>query len=159
MNGAIEKKIEEFYHNALLSDLDVTAYGYRPVQNLALKEKLKLYTQSLPHIVKINTEKTLNSNKSDEFESEVNGSFRFCKQAKLRKTSKLDDNMDLNLMSKEEIFEEATKSQTFLCAASFVYPPKPVIFTSKLEHDRFCRGFSTCWNPICLLFICSRTRK
>lgn len=148
-NETTEKKVYDFAQNAIISDLQVVAYSYRPVQHPILGKKIRglsrsdAYYISLPppqidltHAPLPLTESPIVSLASSPNSPQTRASLstpqlntRNKKRLhKDRLVSKLDTatiDVQLQSASASEICKELTKGQTFLCAASFVYPPKP----------------------------------
>ena len=147
-NESIERKIYEFSTNALISDLQIVGFSYRPLQNKTLWNKIRAQARSQPYYIYLPPPRSAEQTKvitgptsftdspikmSTTTESAMpsphsippSASSKLKKRSNLdRLVSKIDADGAIQLQE-QELCKEITKSQTFLCAASFVYPPKP----------------------------------
>ncbi|KAI8899738.1 hypothetical protein BC833DRAFT_584440 [Globomyces pollinis-pini] len=118
LNEVVEKKILEFQQNAIICDLEVVAYSYRPLQNLLISSQIKALEAKKCHVVALKTDVKLESDPVTPIDKKPTKRLN-----RNRQISKIDS--DTTLPSDTELVEEITKGQTFLCASSFIYPPKP----------------------------------
>ena len=120
-----EKRIFDFLQNAVLSDQEVIAYSYRPIQSPALIPVIKNLSRSKPYHIEL---EEYNFSRHDYQEGEPKIESRHSIPEKRSVTFRGISKVDLDDgVNSEELLVELTKSQTFLCASSFVYAPKPVI--------------------------------
>jgi hypothetical protein len=138
LTDPIRQKILEFANNAIISDLQVMGFAYRPIQNPEVIEMVKKLKREQPYKVVLddrNVETVTFKVENDHdqiFQSPVEMEKDFdpnrVSRTKLRSKvgNRLDSLVDTaNRLTAEEMCIEVTKSQTFLCACSFVHPPKP----------------------------------
>lgn len=138
MNAIVEKKIFEFHQNALISDLEVVTYSYRPMQNSNLWNQFRnlkngdpayicLPSQSFnPAVQNLKVEQAPQTHSpAESFSSAPDSAERKVKKRKNRDRVLSRVDVEEDILNQQEIFTEITKGQTFLCASSFVYPPKP----------------------------------
>ncbi|KAJ1549648.1 hypothetical protein HK405_006518 [Cladochytrium tenue] len=101
MTETVERKIYEYYQNAISSDMRVVAYSYRPVPHYNINMKVKnIYFEDKD----LDVEAPL---------VDITTSRRF---------SDIDQAFEGN---DEDFFREVCKGQTFLGLAAFSYEPKP----------------------------------
>jgi magnesium-transporting ATPase (P-type) len=143
MNELVEKKIFEFCRNAIIMDLEVVAFAYRPVQNSRYHSQIKKLIRSEPYFVNLPPNvpvplsipvRIVNEPLSDsplEQTPITKDELPSHPTEKKIKRRKYRDRMNSKLDSEDStlgdmgIFTEITKGQTFLGAASFEYLPKP----------------------------------
>ena len=111
----------------MLSDQEVIAYSYRPIQSPALIPVIKNLSRAQPYHIELE-EYNFSRHDYTEADKQVSGSRPSIPEKRsitFRGISKVDLDDDVE---SEELLVELTKSQTFLCASSFVYAPKPVCY-------------------------------
>ncbi|KAI9353342.1 hypothetical protein DFJ73DRAFT_325651 [Zopfochytrium polystomum] len=101
LSESVERKILEFYQNAVLNDMQVVAYSYRPVPFYNVNMKVK--NAYIEDHAGVETSDVIDGLRQGQF-SAVDSAF--------------DGNDELFL-------QEVCKGQTFLAIASFSYEPKP----------------------------------
>ncbi|KAJ3314149.1 hypothetical protein HDV04_000872 [Boothiomyces sp. JEL0838] len=135
MNENIERKIFEFQQNAIINDLQVVAYSYRPIQNSSHWNHIKtmnpneVYYLSLaatiPETGHILDKETVESpSRMSQPQAPDNSVQKLRKRLDRERALSLVDN-DATELLEQDFCIEITKGQTFLCAASFIYPPRP----------------------------------
>jgi phosphoserine phosphatase len=144
-NESIEKKIYELATNAIISDLQVVGFSYRPLQNPPLWSQIRSLKRKDPYYIYIPNAPPINQAKIIHDTSLMDSPVKLSttdsvapsasphnmNPSKIKKRTNLDrlvsklDSQVLANLHETEICKEITKGQTFLCAATFVYPPKP----------------------------------
>ncbi|KAJ3045042.1 hypothetical protein HK097_001311 [Rhizophlyctis rosea] len=126
INEDVEKKILEFYQNAILADSQVVAFAYRPIQTSAIHPSI--YTK--PHIpiyleLPDQQESSANGSSNDVSSSVVKTPEKNKSRPLWRKAlSRIDGPLDLRGGEEKGYYQEAVKAQTFLGMASYAYQPK-----------------------------------
>ncbi|KAJ3071154.1 hypothetical protein HDU98_005730 [Podochytrium sp. JEL0797] len=141
MTDAVEKKIFEFYHNAVYNDMQVIAYSYRPIPSSNTARNLTTKTASY---VERNASFELfpakNTEEDELLRSEVAGSSRW-KNKMSRIASIIDSPLYADTLEPEAYLREVLRCQTFLGMAALFYEPKQnisnVIEDLKLAGIRF----------------------
>ncbi|KAI8842809.1 hypothetical protein BJ741DRAFT_528519, partial [Chytriomyces cf. hyalinus JEL632] len=147
MTEAAERKIFEFYQNAVHSDMQVIAYSYRPVADaVARRLSSHSYIFNAPlHPSAIKNETPIISEKASTDATEVPTLRRRKPQRSNMTASVIDspvftENM-LESTTETTYIREVLKCQTFLGLAALFYEPKPnisnVIEDLKLAGIRF----------------------
>ena len=112
------------------------AYSYRPIQSPALMPVIRNLSRLDPYHIELVEyhPSRMHLNYAQEETSESGTAMQEKRRITFRGMSKVD--LDDNVQS-EELLVELTKGQTFLCASSYVYAPKPVYLVN-LAYDQFC---------------------
>ncbi|KAJ3261769.1 hypothetical protein HK103_004720 [Boothiomyces macroporosus] len=135
MNENIERKIFEFQQNAIINDLQVVAYSYRPIQNSSHWNHIKMMNPNevyylslaatIPETGHILDKETVESpSRMSQPQAPDNSVQKLRKRLDRERALSLVDN-DATELLEQDFCIEITKGQTFLCAASFIYPPRP----------------------------------
>lgn len=136
LNENIEKKIFEFQQAAVLSDLDIIAFSYRPIQTHAAVNLVKSMAREEPYYNEIFNETvatatTTASTQESTITTPISTDI-FDHTSKFRKKnnrSRIVSRFDTALssrMDEEEFLRNVTKGHTLLGLVSFEYSPKPV---------------------------------
>ncbi|KAI9350172.1 hypothetical protein BDR26DRAFT_798558, partial [Obelidium mucronatum] len=141
MTDAVEKKIFEFYQNAVYNDMQVIAYSYRPIPTS--NSTRNLTTKTAAYVERNASFELYSSNNQEEDEllrSEVAGSLRW-KNKSSRIASIIDSPLYQDTLEPEAYLREVLRCQTFLGMAALFYEPKQnisnVIEDLKLAGIRF----------------------
>jgi hypothetical protein len=142
----VEKKIYDFQQVAVLSDMEVIAFSYRPIQAPNAHNLIKRMMRQEPYYYEINdpgpinrfnsllTNEPLELTPINELLSKVRkeggeqDSFSRStrkKNSRTRVISRLDTNLS-NQLDESDFLRNVTKGNTLLGLASFEHPPKPV---------------------------------
>ncbi|KAJ3082962.1 hypothetical protein HDU99_001060 [Rhizoclosmatium hyalinum] len=139
MTDAVEKKIFEFYQNAVYNDMQVIAYSYRPIPSSNTAQTLTTKTAAY---VERNASFDLpkNNEEDEQLRSEMAGSVRW-KNKSSRIASIIDSPLYADSLEPDAYLREVLRCQTFLGMAALCYEPKQdisnVIEDLKLAGIRF----------------------
>ncbi|TPX71870.1 hypothetical protein SpCBS45565_g00930 [Spizellomyces sp. 'palustris'] len=131
MDEAAEKKIFEFYQNAIISDAQIVAYSYRPIQHPATLISKTTHPPIRPNADSIYLEldnpietisKSSSLNKLSDTEKSPSGRPR-SKGNRKRYLSNID-RLQTPGEGKKQVYHEIVKGQTFLSMASLAFLPK-----------------------------------
>ncbi|KAJ3041841.1 hypothetical protein HDV00_008545 [Rhizophlyctis rosea] len=132
INENTEKKIVEFYQNAILADSQVVAFAYRPIQSSAIhpsintKPFIPVYLELPDHQEQASaslqrSESVVPSSSSSLTKPEV----KFRSRPLWRKAlSRIDGPLNVQGSEEKGYYQEAVKAQTFLGMASYAHQPK-----------------------------------
>ncbi|KAJ3129352.1 hypothetical protein HK100_008688 [Physocladia obscura] len=149
MSDAIEKKIFEFYQNAVCNDMQVIAYSYRPIPSTNAAKTLTSNSESyvertasigiFPPTTPL-PPSAQQQQEDDQLRSEVSQSARW-RNTPRKIASVIDGPNYADDLDPDAYLREVLKCQTFLGMAALVYEPKQdvsnVIEDLKLAGIRF----------------------
>ncbi|KAJ3021069.1 UNVERIFIED_CONTAM: hypothetical protein HDU68_009821, partial [Siphonaria sp. JEL0065] len=141
MTDAVEKKIFEFYQNAVYNDMQVIAYSYRPIPSSNTARNLTTKTAAyVERNASFDLFPTKNQEEDEILRSEVAGSLRW-KNKSSRIASIIDSPLYADTLEPDTYLREVLRCQTFLGMAALFYEPKQnisnVIEDLKLGGIRF----------------------
>ncbi|KAJ3296230.1 hypothetical protein HK104_001843 [Borealophlyctis nickersoniae] len=135
----IEKRIYDFYQNAIIMDFQVVAYSYRPIQNAAALPFLFNTNPSAPVYLELlepfdasgPTSAQPSPTTSVTDIGELSYSSRPLARLRMRPTrrkvlSRIDAPHAMRGVEEKAVYQEVVKGQTFLGMASFSFQPKAV---------------------------------
>ena len=156
LNDQVERKISEFYQNAIISDMHVIAYAYRPLHQPLVRKFLKspcktpiyvdmtcisesplqvteaasVLSSAVGSSINQAIESLIESTQQSQFNQNIAISANYSRQRRYpiqsRSVSKVDSAFTLADLPEQEFTNEVIKGQTLLGLASFMFSPKPV---------------------------------
>jgi hypothetical protein len=111
----VEKKVTEFYQNALFSDMQVIAFAYRPLPNLKTYKTKTVFIE--------NHDTSLSTSQIDLNAMNEGLKSRF---APRKPYSAVDSPLMCENVTGDDLSREALTGQTLLGMATLFYQPKPV---------------------------------
>jgi len=126
----IEKKIYDFYQNAIINDMQVVGYAYRPIQttpptSTSSNQYSSIYLE-IRNTLTINYDQISASVQPGASGGGINDGRYRRKPSRTRAVSGIDSISDWHNTEEHSFYEEAVKGQVFLGMATFCFQPKAV---------------------------------